>query len=101
MAQNPNDKNHDANGQRDHTRRDALKLAGGTCVLGASGLAQAQGATISQPAREALETLTAAEADILEAFCARLIPTDANGPGAREARAAHYIDRALGGALAS
>ncbi len=32
---------------------------------------------------------------------ARLIPTDANGPGATEARAAHYIDRALGGALAS
>jgi gluconate 2-dehydrogenase gamma chain len=30
-----------------------------------------------------------------------LIPADANGPGAREARAVHYIDRALGGALAS
>ena len=101
MAQNPKDKNHDNNGQRDHTRRDALRLAGGASVLGASGLAQAQGATTSQPVREALETLTAAEADILEAFCARLIPTDANGPGAREARAAHYIDRALGGALAS
>ena len=28
-----------------------------------------------------------------------MIPTDANGPGANEARAAHYIDRALGGAL--
>jgi gluconate 2-dehydrogenase gamma chain len=51
--------------------------------------------------REALETLTAAEADTLEAIVARLIPTDANGPGAVEARAAHYIDRALGGALAS
>jgi gluconate 2-dehydrogenase gamma chain len=38
---------------------------------------------------------------ILEAVVARLIPTDANGPGATEARAAHYIDRALGGALAS
>ena len=36
---------------------------------------------------------------MLEAICARIIPTDANGPGAREARAAHYIDRALGGAL--
>jgi gluconate 2-dehydrogenase gamma chain len=52
-------------------------------------------------AREPLENLTAAEADLLEAICARLIPTDANGPGATEARAAHYIDRALGGALAS
>ena len=51
--------------------------------------------------REPLENLTAAESDLLEAICARIVPTDANGPGAREARAAHYIDRALGGALAS
>ena len=51
--------------------------------------------------REPLETLSAIEADTLEAMVARLIPTDANGPGAAEARAAHYIDRALGGALAS
>ena len=50
---------------------------------------------------EALETLTAAEADILEAICARLIPSDENGPGAAEARAAHYIDRALTGPLRS
>jgi gluconate 2-dehydrogenase gamma chain len=48
---------------------------------------------------EALETLTAAEADTLEAIVARLIPTDANGPGGAEARAAHYIDRALTGPL--
>ena len=52
------------------------------------------------PARGPLETLTPAEADTLEAITARLIPTDANGPGAAEARAASYIDRALGGALA-
>jgi gluconate 2-dehydrogenase gamma chain len=36
---------------------------------------------------------------MLEAIVDRLIPSDANGPGAREARAAQYIDRALGGAL--
>jgi gluconate 2-dehydrogenase gamma chain len=30
-----------------------------------------------------------------------LIPSDEHGPGAKEARAAHYIDRALGGALSS
>jgi gluconate 2-dehydrogenase gamma chain len=47
------------------------------------------------------ETLTAAEAETLGAIAARLIPTDSNGPGATEARAAQYIDRALGGALAS
>src|SRR2546426_9211208 len=53
------------------------------------------------PPREALETFTAVEAATVEAMVARLIPTDENGPGAREARAAHYIDRALSGALAS
>jgi gluconate 2-dehydrogenase gamma chain len=51
------------------------------------------------PVREAYETLTAAESDVLEAVTARLIPADALGPGAREARAAHYIDRALAGPL--
>ena len=56
---------------------------------------------LAAPRLEALETLTAAEADTLEAIVARLIPTDENGPGATEARAAHYIDRALGGPLRS
>jgi gluconate 2-dehydrogenase gamma chain len=51
--------------------------------------------------REPLQTLTAAEAETLEAIVARLIPTDESGPGATEARAARYIDRALGGALAA
>lgn len=84
-----------------HSRREVFKLAGCASVLSASGSVQAQGAPTSAQNFEALETLTASEANILEAFCARLIPSDANGPGAKEARAAHYIDRALGGALAS
>jgi gluconate 2-dehydrogenase gamma chain len=50
---------------------------------------------------QVLESLTAAEAEALEAITARLIPSDANGPGALEAQAMRYIDRALGGALAS
>src|SRR5262245_2302500 len=62
--------------------------------------AAAQAAQAAAP-REAFENLTAVEADLLEAIVDRLIPSDALGPGAREARAAHYIDRALGGALAS
>ena len=45
--------------------------------------------------------MTAAESDILDAAVERLIPRDEHGPGARDARVAHYIDRALGGALAS
>ena len=52
-------------------------------------------------AREPLENLTVTEMDVLDAVVARLIPSDELGPGAHEARAAHYIDRALGGALSS
>jgi gluconate 2-dehydrogenase gamma chain len=51
--------------------------------------------------RAALESLTAQEADLLDLITSRLIPTDALGPGAREAGVVRYIDRALGGALAS
>ena len=52
-------------------------------------------------AASAPETLTASEVETLGAIAARLIPTDNDGPGATEARAAQYIDRALGGALSS
>jgi gluconate 2-dehydrogenase gamma chain len=45
--------------------------------------------------------LSLAEAATLEAVVARLIPNDANGPGALEAGAARYIDGALGLALAA
>jgi gluconate 2-dehydrogenase gamma chain len=37
----------------------------------------------------------------MDAIVARLIPTDEHGPGATEAHAVSYIDRALTGALAS
>ena len=98
------------------SRRDLLRTAGaiGAAAItadapgvGAAATAQAQAApaqAVPEPAaaaREAYERLTAREADTLEAIVARLIPSDANGPGAAEARAAHYIDRALGGALAA
>ena len=66
-------------------------------VLPPAGTAEAQAGR--PPAREPLETLSDVEMAVLEAIAARLIPTDSNGPGAAEARAAHYIDRALGGAL--
>jgi gluconate 2-dehydrogenase gamma chain len=72
-----------------------------TSLAPAIGAHPAHAASSPVPSGEALETLTAAEADVLEAIVARLIPTDENGPGATEARAAHYIDRALAGPLAS
>jgi gluconate 2-dehydrogenase gamma chain len=48
---------------------------------------------------EALISLTPAEAATLRSVIARLIPADENGPGALEARADRFIDRALAGAL--
>lgn len=50
---------------------------------------RAQTQSAGAPAREAFETLAAAESDTLEAMVARIIPTDENGPGAAKARAAH------------
>jgi gluconate 2-dehydrogenase gamma chain len=88
-------------------RREMMKrvgVAGAAVAVPAVDLgkpARAQAQTAHAPVREALETLTAAESDTLEAIVARIIPTDENGPGAAEARAAHYIDRALTGPLAS
>ena len=84
------------------SRRELLRRAGfvgaaATVVPIAFLRAQVRGGA----RREPLETLSAAEGETLEAVVARLIPSDDNGPGATEARAAHYIDRALGGALAS
>jgi len=91
------------------SRRALLKRIGvaGTAAIapvpGAGVLthehADAQAPAPAAPPREAYETLTAAESDVLEAVTARLIPSDENGPGAKEARAAHYIDRALAGPL--
>ena len=95
------------------TRRDLLRgagLAGAAAVAGP--LVPAGEAAPAAPAapqtnvsvtlvREAYEHLTAAEADLLEAIVERLIPSDEHGPGAKEARVVHYIDRALGGALAA
>lgn len=66
-----------------------------------SGRPEVQAPVAAAPPREAYETLTAAESEVLEAITARLIPGDGNGPGAREARAAHYIDRALAGPLSA
>jgi gluconate 2-dehydrogenase gamma chain len=79
------------------TRRDMLRRS---AALGAVAAAPAQ--VLAQAARAApYVNLTAAEAATLEAVVARLIPADGNGPGALEAGAARYIDRALGAELAT
>jgi len=84
------------------TRRQMLQRLGGIIGLAAGlpllerSLARAQGlsAVASAPV-----SLTSAEAETLRAVIARIIPADENGPGALEARADRYIDRALAGAL--
>jgi gluconate 2-dehydrogenase gamma chain len=85
------------------SRRNLIKsagLVGAAVVSGGTGgqviaAESRSGGQVQAPAREALETLTAAEAETLEALTDRILPADENGPGAREARAVHYIDRSL------
>ena len=81
--------------RRNLPRRDMLRRSaalGAVAAVPADLLAQAASAA-------PYKSLTAAEAGTLEAVVARLIPRDANGPGALEAGAARYIDGALGDAL--
>ena len=77
------------------SRRDMLRR---TAALGAVAAVPVR--VWAQAAAEPPPNLTAAETVTLEAIVARLIPSDANGPGALEAGAARYIDRALGEAFA-
>jgi len=78
------------------SRREAIRRA--AAVTAASTLT-AQ--TVAQTSQARYENLNAAEARTLEAMVGRLIPSDERGPGAIEAGANRYIDRALGGALSS
>ena len=85
------------------SRRELLKRLG---MAGAAALALPEFGRVLAFQREAIKSaapagvLSASEAATLAAVCARIIPTDDSGPGAAEARAAAYIDRALGGWLA-
>jgi len=95
------------------SRRDLLKAAaaGAAAAIPIDGVARPFQGRVGGPERPALQTavavkrelenLTAMEMQLLDAVVARLIPTDANGPGAIEAMASNYIDHALGNALAS
>lgn len=85
------------------TRRELLKRLG---MAGAAALALPEFDRVLAFQRQAIAAavpagvLSASDAATLAAVCARIIPTDENGPGAAEARASAYIDRALGGWLA-
>jgi gluconate 2-dehydrogenase gamma chain len=88
-------------GARGFSRRTLLRRGAVVGAVAAVPAGMFAAEVASAPERERLETLTATEADVADAFVARLIPSDANGPGAREARVLRYIDRALSGELAS
>ena len=81
------------------SRRELLRRAGMASAVAALPAHVVSPAPRAARAQEPFETLTATESDTLEAIVARLIPSDESGPGAREARTAHYIDRALTGPL--
>jgi len=83
------------------SRRDVLKRLG-TAGIAAFALPELSRVLSFQHRLLAQSSaLSATEAATLAAVCARIIPTDENGPGATEARAAVYIERSLGGWLAS
>ena len=88
------------------TRRELLRSAGVSAAVGASTLGgvtsyakTAQQSENVTESTEAYEQLTAEESQILEAIADHLIPSDDTGPGALDANAVRYIDRALGVAL--
>jgi gluconate 2-dehydrogenase gamma chain len=90
------------------SRRDLFKLAGtaaavataATATPTAHGVEAAEQRTRPRPPREPLRALTAHQADLLDRIAELLVPSDEHGPGATEAMAVRYIDRALAGALA-
>src|SRR5205809_4462406 len=85
------------------TRREMLKRIGAVVGIAAfvpRAFVQAQARSQGLAGLgNALVSLTTTEAETLRAVIARLIPADENGPGALEARADRFIDRALGGAI--
>lgn len=83
------------------SRRELLKAAG---IAGAAAIVRAEAFPATLEAAQSQGgpgPLTSSEYEIVQAMFSRIVPSDANGPGATEAQAARYIDRALGGALAS
>jgi len=91
---------------KDHSSITRRTLLRGATIVGTAAIATPADliASLDLHAAEAQQSfvnLSATEAQLLEAVVERLIPSDASGPGAKEARVTYYIDRALGDALAS
>jgi len=96
------DSSDDSKGPEGISRREMLIRAG--FVVGAAMIpitpSELAGQTTAAVVPEGgLKTFTRVEYDTLDAICARLIPTDETGPGAKEARAVRYIDWGLSGSI--
>jgi gluconate 2-dehydrogenase gamma chain len=85
------------------SRREVLKRLGfaGAAALALPELDRVLAFQRQSVSGAAAGVLSAGERATLAAMCARIIPTDETGPGAAEAGASVYVDRALGGWLAS
>ena len=87
------------------SRRDFLSRSGG--VFGAAWLAanfpaiaaaaNAAHRVASGEVEESFEFFPAADAALIDAICAHIIPSEGAGPGAREAKVVVFIDRAMTG----
>jgi gluconate 2-dehydrogenase gamma chain len=82
------------------SRGQLVRRAGMLGAVAALPGAAAAPALADAAASDALKALTAAEAITLDAVLQRLLPTDASGPGAKEASVLRYIDWSLAGDLA-
>ncbi len=97
---------HQSGSERGVSRRQLMKrggaLAGGALIAGgvagapAAPTAEAQAAELLS---NTLRALSPSQAQTLEAVLERLLPTDATGPGAKEANVLRYIDWSLAGDL--
>ena len=80
------------------SRRTFLRragAAGAVAMVPAGVMAPVAAAAATDP----LRTFTPEQATTLEAVLERLIPSDATGPGAKEAKVLRYVDWALAGQL--
>ncbi len=93
------------------TRREAL-ITGGAAIVGAAigaGIVEVTSGSHQQAAAPSTEfsatdspqVLSMTELVVLQSALERLIPSDQNGPGAKEAKVWRYIDINLGGQYAS
>ena len=85
----------------DLTRRTFLKRAAGAVAVLAVHAAFQHDALAQERAREGFRFFTREEGELLEALAGRIWPGDARDPGAIEAGAVYYVDRALDGAYAA